>query len=912
MKHVVGLVVVAVAGTSRAGPHVVLPDPTAVARATLAGTIRNDAGAPIARARVCARSETWLPTAISRPSRCTTSDDYGRYLLGDLIPASYAISVMARTYQPAMYVTADHSVDVALGAGEHRDGLDVALAAGGVEVRGTVTDAAGRPTARVEVRAGWRDLSFPVETDATGGYALWLAPGTFELTADAPGSTEVTASGHAPCRLDLRLEPEAILDGTVIDAATRAPIAGAQVELQPLDGAHPGDDQLAVSDAAGHFHFERLAAARIALVAHTASGYGRLPGAVRVRRGEHVGDVVVELAPGQRVSGRVAIAGSDAPCPEPGVSLVLPSPKRELTAFPDPDGWVHVDGVPPGRYVVSVDCAGFVSRASYPDLVVTDKPVADRTWYVDPGATVRGTLVRASGTPRGGSVHVQAFGRDPRTESVEAWQDVGRDGAFELHGLIAGEAELTVEGVEPIEPAAVERLTIPSARATVDAKLVAFAVGAVHGHVIGKDGAPLRDVDLVIEKQGADIRFAHTGSDGAFWFEDVRDGAHHLTARYGGQEVEQDVTIVAGNTVEVALRLDITATRLAGKLEDAAGHAIGGAQVRAVQERAGAIRAFELDHARTAVTRPDGTFELPAVPPGTYTVISDPVSGGLARADHVAPGTPIALRVQPDGSIAGSARQAGAPAHLLSIELTSELHPDPWIEEFAPIDGHFTLRDLPADTYQLVVLGEAGAATRTIEVAPGAHVTADIELEPFATVTGRIVDIVTGAPAAGMSVALAPDANDVDPDNLHVTDRAGRFTIRRAVRGKVKLEALPSLADDAGNAVELERTFARGGTIDLGTLRAVRDRVARDAPVGALGVDFTFDHTWTVESIDPDGPAARSALRVGDRVKTIDGADISGEYASYGDTLLAAPPGTMIRLGLARGVTIAVKLAPPK
>jgi C-terminal processing protease CtpA/Prc len=67
----------------------------------------------------------------------------------------------------------------------------------------------------------------------------------------------------------------------------------------------------------------------------------------------------------------------------------------------------------------------------------------------------------------------------------------------------------------------------------------------------------------------------------------------------------------------------------------------------------------------------------------------------------------------------------------------------------------------------------------------------------------------------------------------------------------------------------------------------------------------------TVALIDPKGPAAKTELAVGDVVTTVDGIDVTGANAPNAMTLMRAPPGTKLSLGLQRGAKVEIVLAQP-
>src|SRR5262245_21971991 len=75
------------------------------ATASLAGAITDAATrAPIAGAEVCADGwSTELASELLREPFCASSDAQGRYLLANLLPATYFIHATARTYRPELH-----------------------------------------------------------------------------------------------------------------------------------------------------------------------------------------------------------------------------------------------------------------------------------------------------------------------------------------------------------------------------------------------------------------------------------------------------------------------------------------------------------------------------------------------------------------------------------------------------------------------------------------------------------------------------------------------------------------------------------------------------------------------------------------------------------------------------------------
>ena len=107
-----------------------------------------------------------------REPACATTDPQGHYTLAELVAADYTIAASAPTYRPSIYKLPGtvRGRRIALAAGEAKQGIDLVLRGGGIEITGTVADVTGGPIAQALVRAGYRGgTTPPVETPGNGG-----------------------------------------------------------------------------------------------------------------------------------------------------------------------------------------------------------------------------------------------------------------------------------------------------------------------------------------------------------------------------------------------------------------------------------------------------------------------------------------------------------------------------------------------------------------------------------------------------------------------------------------------------------------------------------------------------------------------------------------------------------------------
>jgi PDZ domain len=276
---------------------------------------------------------------------------------------------------------------------------------------------------------------------------------------------------------------------------------------------------------------------------------------------------------------------------------------------------------------------------------------------------------------------------------------------------------------------------------------------------------------------------------------------------------------------------------------------------------------------------------------------------------------------EPTGQIDGVVHSGSTAPDELAITLRDDKTGFVRDEAFFRTGGSFTIHDLPPEHYTLTASAGGGKTQVALDLAVGEHKTGvDIQLDPLVTITGRLVELGTEAPVAGVYVVVSSGASGGVPifntGRESVSDATGHFTIKNAPVGTIELTGLSS-SDYEVTAV---RRIAGTGTIDVGDVIAVKSRLKPGDVEGDLGVHWLkqardtppeqqrFEVSW----LDPNGAAAQTDLKVGDVVSTVDGVDVSGANHRLGFALMRAPPATKLVLGLARGVTVTIVLSAPR
>ncbi|WP_394841030.1 carboxypeptidase regulatory-like domain-containing protein [Pendulispora brunnea] len=932
-----------------AGSQLGLPDePSSDAtlpRATLAGKVTDPASKPIQGASVCAfaRSER-LVSAETRIPRCATSGADGRYRIEGLLVAGYEISATAPRYQPARWrnPTTDART-LELRTGETREGVDLVLLPGGVEVRGRVNDIAGGIVTGAVVTIGNEAVA---ETDIKGEWQAWVAPGEIQVHATATGYAEGSAEGMAPGQfIEVWLTPESVLEGRVVEAGTDTPVAGARVSAYPAT---------ALTDAEGHFRLSGLGPGRYKPEARSAHRWGIAAESVLLGVGESSSEVTIELHPAFTVSGRIGITDSKAPaCSEGSLDLVEVTTGERRGAKPDQDGRVRIEGVLPGHYDVAITCPDAALEDTYPPITVAAEDVTGVTWTVQTGFTVQGKVVDATGQPVAGATVLAGTigeGRDPRARV--AWREMRteKDGAFRLRGLPAATYRVQVDdhGTTPMkDPVEVK------VHRNIDAlRIVLPASGTIEGTVVDATGVPVPK--LRVEAQGD--RFDRRGDtlaldDGTFVLKGLPPGEYRLQATNRSWAVirapgtkDDDVqgvvvTVRARSSTRAKLVVEAQRGEIRGRVVDDGGQPVTDAFIEAARESDSAGKSagdaeretrWGWDRESPPLTDLDGKFTVKKLSPGTYTVRAHRKGGGEAVTEHVQVGSHVTLTIRRAGSIAGTVSGArGRSPERFTVAVVDKKKAFVREESFFRTDGKFKLRDLPPGDFEVSAEASEGRALAQVPLAQGEKYDGlALTLEEGASLRGRVLSFDTGQPVAGMVVFVEsakgtngrPMGMPDEGNRKNVTDTDGRFEIQHCPPGRVMLLAFPSdyAASEYGFA-HVPLTLQSGMANEAPPLRVPRRRTKGLGRGGDLGFmtqemppDSDLEQTrFIVSAVRPHGPAAKAGLTVGDEIVSVEGQDVVGALGYLYHTLTETPEGASVTLGLRRGASIVIRAEKP-
>lgn len=630
---------------------------------TVRGVVEDSSGEPVAGAEVHAAAEI-VPgmAAILRP--CGTTDEEGRFELGGVAETGQVVATARRSPQETWSTTVSARTEGVLIEMEPTVSLTV-----------NVRDDAGQPLPGADIR-----LAPGRQSDANMGFADALAllpkppsprgtfaevePGKYTIAGIGAGRYRITAhyAGRAPGFLEadcLALENEVTvvcplgktIELSVVDAATREPIAGARASL--LRAASSGFAKLGVqlTDAGGRARLGPISTQEAAenedffpsqtilLVEHP-------------RHGDHsaaldpdAATLVVELHAGGALAGRVHWAGA------------VPTQLYMLTLeYRDADDFLELFHVPrfvvtdlagefrtanlgPGRYGVSLtdrflqqDPLGLMAvQFEPPTLYKGEIEIRDgetTELVIDLTPTGRGATARVVGRVRfegrslaGAKVNVSG------NENVEVTTD--ERGRFETPAFsVLGTTRIRIEGDVPLGGGATRHLQLhqESVELTADAvhevELDLYPL-TVRARVIAEaDGGPVSaaEVSAQLEAEDEDEReyvgdAVPTNGAGEVELIVLEPGSYRLNAHAEGFTRSSCTVKVSadGSSEQGVLRLQ-RAVACAGRVQAAAaGTGPGRFSYLWVQSEDGA------NTSGTRIQQPDYTFELEELPPGKYT-----------------------------------------------------------------------------------------------------------------------------------------------------------------------------------------------------------------------------------------------------------------------------------------------------
>jgi protocatechuate 3,4-dioxygenase beta subunit len=845
---------------------------------TVAGTVVGPDGKPIAGARVAVRQGTRFDRDEATIFAEATAGSDGAFRIANAPPAPARLSVRAAGWPP-------HERSLRADSGSLRVALER-----GASVSGTVLDASGRPAAGALVRSG----SVAATTDAQGHYRLdGVPPGLQRVEASAPGGMVARKGGvrlaaASPASADLQLQAGATISGTVIDALTRRPIAGARIAVAEASGSGAGSSEpseFTRSDAKGRFSAPGLLPAdyeiRAVKAGYLAATLPRIPASVRPAasasialvpaasiagkvvdaQGKPVAGASVSLEPARSGRGRFAGGGGFA---------AFRGARAELSTRTGPDGAFRLEGLAaiPSGVPLTASHTGF-APAERPGITLKAGQALTGIVLVLPaGLSVKGRVVDDASQPvAGAAVRVSpSEGRGPGRFFRRAGGGASppnavtaADGSFTVTGLAAGSYDVTASH-DGFSPKTASALPAPARQPTGWPSIVLSGGVAVSGVVHDDQGAPVVGASVSLFGEGADPSPTATDATGAFRIANLAKGRPLVLMTdasgfaFSSRSVTppaEGISIVLGKagTIRGHVTDGGTGTPVAAFSVSATPAARGR---RGFGGGGGPAAGFgtpaQVQYAE------DGSFEL-SVAPGTWNVRAtadgyrpSDVANLDLDAGETKEGVEIALKR--GGGLSGHVvDNRGNPVSGANVACCSAGGGGNGPGGFGPAggasgptattdgDGHFALDGLP-DGHVTLTVTSTDYVTTSRDVDPSSTPDVTISVSSGAEISGAVVSSDAGSPVPGASVSLNPEGDTgtaVAAPQSAQTDANGAFQFAHLTAGRYRLTAQTKTASSTPQDLVVSDGQPMDGVRITVATGSEIDGVVTGLPSGQLG-----------------------------------------------------------------------------
>lgn len=788
-----------------------------------------------------------------------------------------------------------------------KDGIELFLERCPTRVHGVVSDASGGvvPGARVSlVQAPEQSTS----TDQAGAFSLCVhgdAP-RLRVTASGYGDWVKTVRGVGNIHQDVELLPEAILDGTVVIAPSRAAAPYALIALR----SEGEIVRSVVADAAGHFTMTHLSPGQYLIEGRGNGLKSRFPFGVVVDVAS-TSKVVLVVDTRVHVDGRLLTVGSasraDAPTGEVvKLGFEATSEWSSLTRVA-PDGTFSIDDAPVGNLTIRV---GACTVDTPKTVRVPEAGLHGLEVHVRRRAELLVTVTKGGLPVREAAVSIR--GPDAVASLRSGW-----DGTALFRGLTAQALRVSA-ALDGTFAAANNVQVADNSRSTLSLDLAASGK-SIEGRVVDTHGTPVDGASVSFGRSSLPERplvTVATDAEGRF-----RGGPLPGPATYRAQVERSGVPLEASGEFPVASvsgsgdvsprewRLVVNAAdrELRGHVVDDAGGPVADARIT--------VRTMSEDTAiaRSTFSGQDGAFSLRDLGSGPYRLkVYAPGGRETERAGVTLPSDDVTIVVAPAGAIAGTLQGFSRSPSVMAWSVAGYRYD---FRNYAQLDGEdFIVSALPPGKYHVQASAPDGAAHALVDVEPNRTVHLDLVASGKRTIRGRTLDFITGRPLPGLSCVAAPYHQARSPVVVpggHVFSDA---------EGNVALEDVP----DGDLYMWCYGAGAmRGGAVrmpsDLGdkpfTLWGLDGNGRPEFAATELGYEFDNDDPFShrVGIVAPKGLAARSGLLVGDTIQSVGARAISdcgnGTVTNYIALMLTEERRVTVSVTRSSGaVTVAMQL----
>lgn len=742
----------------------------------ISGSVSDNTGNPVTGALI----EIFLNNILVAS---TTTDGNGSYVINNLIPGAYTVSVSKEGFgtETVGASVVENEISIA----------NVTLTPNPGTLAGSVQTINGDPIqgAVLTIRDARTGANITqVVTNNLGLYtALGLAPGNYSVIAQAEDfqtqQKGATILSGQTTTTDFVLEPNpASVTGSIINSSTGLPITGVMIEVRIVD-LNGNTITTTFTDLDGQYEVNNLTPGSYGVLA-SAPDFQTNSATVMLLPGETtVANVTLTPDPGA-IIGTITDTGGN-PLSNVLIRVVDDTGFLVGTVLTDSNGTYVFNGLAPGNYTVTAIADGFQSASTGAIVQSNETTIVDQSLVSNPGSiagtvtpVVDGTLLTlttSNGVPIGTSL-------------------ADSNGNFQFDNLQPG--QYIVTATAPNYQTSTAGATVVSDQTTAVSITIVPNPAEVGGVITDTSGSPVTNATIqVIDVNGTVLQTGGTDQSGQYVIGNLPPGAFTLVVNAQDFSSATDgITLEPGQIITNANFVLIPDPGgIVGQIVDTNGDVIAGATI--------IIRNADNLPIRTTTTNEFGEFLVDGIAPGSYTVVATATDFSttfvgvmvLSNEDSIA----NIILTSLVGNISGTVvDENGDPITGNNTGIKLFDNSGTLLETLvADSDGTFSILGLQPGQYLINATAtnySANSIITTVVANATENVTIPLSLLP-GTVTGRVFNTSTANGISGAVITITT-AEGI-PITSTISGFNGEFTAANIPAGTVNLSAA---AEDFG------------------------------------------------------------------------------------------------------------------